>query len=93
MDNGKVTEFTLIDRSAAFDTISHTIIVDRLSVWCGKPGVVVIVLNLTLLVDTIIILKLGIVSHHHFIFHVMFLWVQFWDRCFYTVHNFIELCY
>ena len=35
MDNGKVTALTLLDLSAAFDTIDHTLLLDRLQNWFG----------------------------------------------------------
>ena len=39
MDNGRVTALTLLDLSAAFDTINHSIRMDRLSVWYGVSGI------------------------------------------------------
>ena len=39
MDYGKVTAFTLLDLSAAFDTINHTILMDHLSLWYIVYGV------------------------------------------------------
>ena len=38
MDNGRVTALTLLDLSAAFDKINHSILMDRLSVWYGVSG-------------------------------------------------------
>ena len=39
MDNGRVTALTLLDLAAAFDTINHSILMDRLSVWYGVSGI------------------------------------------------------
>ena len=38
-DNGKVTAVTLLDLSAAFDIINHTILIDSLSLWYGVSDV------------------------------------------------------
>ena len=38
MDAGRITALTLLDLSAAFDTINHTIILSRLNDWFGITG-------------------------------------------------------
>ena len=38
MDKGEITALTLLDFSAAFDTIDHAALTDRLSDWYGISG-------------------------------------------------------
>ena len=38
MGRGNVTALTLLDLSAAFDTIDHGLLLDRLEEWIGIPG-------------------------------------------------------
>ena len=38
MDNGIVTALTLLDLSAVFDIIDHTILLRRINEWFGVPG-------------------------------------------------------
>ena len=54
---------------------------DRQSLLYGVSGVSLIWFKLILLVETTE-LRLGIVFRHHFIFHMVFRSVQFWDHYF-----------
>jgi len=39
-DTGKLTVLVLLDLSAAFDTVDHNILLDRLKNWVGLSGIV-----------------------------------------------------
>ena len=52
IDNGKVTALTMLDLSAAFDTIDHNILIRRLSRWYGKVTALTL-LDLSAAFDTI----------------------------------------
>ena len=42
IDKGKVTALTLLDLSAAFDTIDHNMLIKRMSMWHGITGTALI---------------------------------------------------
>jgi len=71
IDTGKVTELTLLDLFAAFDTIDYSVLLDRLSDWYGISGTVL----------TWIHSKYEIVFQSQFPCFVAFPKALFLDRC------------
>ena len=99
MDNIKVTErilkllnVSLLEVSPDFDNIKHSILVDGWTLWDGVSGIALFWFA-CFLTDRHQMIKTEDCFCCHLIFRVVFFWMQFWYRYFYTVHNSIELIY
>ena len=64
MDRGHVTALTLLDLSAAFDTIDHNLLIDHLKNWFGLSGSVIQWLT-SYLTDRSQVIKLGDICSEH----------------------------
>ena len=93
IDNGNVTALTLLDLSAAFDTIVHNILITRLSTWYGISGTALSWFT-SYLTDRQQSIKIGNCFFRH-VAHVM--WCPtgfcFGAFAFHFIHNTFKLCY